>query len=68
MKPFSLKTSSVFFGMCLFVAASVPRLFSLGDHWTSDEAGWLDHSTVFMTAVEMGAFFQKPSSLSIPVS
>ena len=42
--------------MCLFVAASVPRLFSLGAHWTSDEAGWLDHSTVFMTAVEMGAF------------
>ena len=56
MKPFFLKTSSLFFGGCLFVAASVPRLFSLGAHWTSDEAGWLDHSTVFMTAVEMGAF------------
>ena len=56
MKPFSLKTSSLFFGMCLFVVASVSRLFSLGAHWTSDEAGWLDHSTVFMAAVEMGAF------------
>ena len=56
MKPFSRKTSSVLFGVCLFVAASVPRLFSLGAHWTSDEAGWLDHSTVFMAAVEMGAF------------
>ena len=56
MKPFSLKTSSLFFGVCLFVVASVPRLFSLGAHWTSDEAGWLDHSTVFMAAVEMGAF------------
>ena len=56
MKLFSLKTSSLFFGVCLFAAASVPRLFSLGAHWTSDEAGWLDHSTVFMTAVEMGAF------------
>ena len=56
MKPFTLKTSSFFFGVCLFVAASLPRLFSLGAHWTSDEAGWLDHSTVFMTAVEMGAF------------
>ena len=56
MKLFSQKTSSLFFGVCLFVAASVPRLFSLGDHWTSDEGGWLDHSTVFMTAVEMGAF------------
>ncbi len=56
MKPLSLKTSSLFFGVCLFVVASVPRLFSLGDHWTSDEAGWLDHSTVFMAAVEMGAF------------
>ncbi|RKU11317.1 hypothetical protein C6502_08050 [Candidatus Poribacteria bacterium] len=56
MKPLSSKTSSLFFGVCLFVIASVPRLFSLGDHWTSDEGGWLDHSTVFMTAVEMGAF------------
>ena len=56
MKPFSQKTSSLFFSVCLFVVASVPRLFSLGDHWTSDEGGWLDHSTVFMTAVEMGAF------------
>ena len=56
MKPFALKTSSLFFGVCLFVAASMPRLFSLGDHWTSDEAGWLDHSTVFMAAVDMGAF------------
>ena len=56
MKPLSLKTLSLFFGVCLFVVASMPRLFSLGDHWTSDEGGWLDHSTVFMTAVEMGAF------------
>ena len=56
MKPFSLKTSSLLFGACLFVAASMSRLFSLGDHWTSDEGGWLDHSTVFMAAVEMGAF------------
>ncbi len=56
MKSFSQKTSSLFFGLCLFVAASVPRLFSLDDHWTSDEGGWLDHSTVFMTALEMGAF------------
>lgn len=56
MKPLSQKTLSLFFGMCLFAAASVPRLFSLGAHWTSDEGGWLDHSTVFMTAVEMGAF------------
>ena len=56
MKPLALKTSSLFFGVCLFVVASMPRLFSLGAHWTSDEAGWLDHSTVFMAAVEMGAF------------
>ena len=56
MKPFSQKTLSLFFGVCLFVVAGVPRLFSLGAHWTSDERGWLDHSTVFMTAVEMGAF------------
>ena len=56
MKPLSLKTSPFFFGVCLFVVASVSRLFSLGAHWTSDEAGWLNHSTVFMAAVEMGAF------------
>ena len=56
MKPLSLKISSLFFGVCLFVVASVPRLFSLGAYWTSDEAGWLDHSTVFMAAVEMGIF------------
>ncbi len=56
MKPFSPKISSLFFGVCLFVVASASRLFSLGDHWTSDEGGWLDHSTVFMAAVEMGAF------------
>ena len=56
MKPLSPKTSSLFFGVCLFVVASMARLFSLGAHWTSDERGWLDHSTVFMAAVEMGAF------------
>ena len=56
MKPFFQKTSSILFGVCLFVAASVPRLFSLGAHWTSDEAGWLIHSTVFMAAVDMGVF------------
>jgi len=56
MKPLSQKTLSLLFGVCLFVVASMPRLFSLGDHWTSDERGWLDHSTVFMAAVDMGAF------------
>ena len=56
MKPSSQKTPSIFFGVCLFVVASASRLFSLGAHWTSDEAGWLDHSTVFMAAVEMGTF------------
>ena len=56
MKPFSQKTSSLLFSVCLFVAASASRLFSLGAHWTSDEAGWLDHSTVFMAAIEMGTF------------
>ena len=56
MRQIPLKTFSLFFGVCLFIVASVPRLFSLGAHWTSDEAGWLDHSTVFMAAVDMGAF------------
>ena len=56
MKSLPLKTFSLFFGVCLFVVAGATRLFSLGAHWTSDEGGWLDHSTVFMAAVEMGAF------------
>ena len=56
MKPIPLKTSSLFFGACLFLAASVPRLFSLGAYWTSDEVVWLDRSTVFIAAVEMGIF------------
>ena len=56
MKPIPLKTFSLFFGVCLFLAASVPRLFSLGAHWTSDEIVWLDRSTVFIAAVEMGIF------------
>ena len=56
MKPLSQKTFSLFFGVCLFVVVSMSRLFSLGDHWTSDEGGWLTHSTVFMAAVDMGAF------------
>ncbi len=56
MKPLSQKTSSVLFGVCLFVVAGATRLLSLGAHWTSDEAGWLTHSTVFMAAVDMGAF------------
>ena len=56
MKPLSQKTSSLFFGVCLFVVAGATRLLSLGAHWTSDEAGWLTHSTVFMAAVDMGAF------------
>ena len=56
MKQIPLKTFSLFFGVCLFAAASVSRLFSLGAHWTSDETGWLIHSTVFMAAVDMGIF------------
>ena len=56
MKTLTLKTSSLFFSVCLFVVASMSRLFSLGAHWTSDERGWLDHSTVFMAAVDMGTF------------
>ena len=39
MKPSSLKASSLFLVLCLFVVAGATRLLSLGDHWTSDEAG-----------------------------
>ena len=56
MKTLSLKTSSLLLVLCLFVIAGTTRLFSLGAHWTGDEAGWLDRSTVFMAAIEMGIF------------
>ena len=56
MKSLSLKDFSLFLILCLFAVASVLRLLSLDAHWSSDETGWLHHSTVFMTAVEMGAF------------
>ena len=56
MKLLPLKNFSLFLVLCLFVIVGATRLLSLGDHWTSDEAGWLDRSTEFMTAVEMGIF------------
>ena len=43
-------------GMCLFLLTSVPRLFSLGAHWSSDESMWIRHSSQFMSAVKKGAF------------
>ena len=56
MKLLSLKDFSLFLILCLFAVASVPRLLSLDAHWSSDETGWLHHSTVFMNAVEAGDF------------
>ena len=56
MKSLSLKDFSFFLILCLFAVASVPRLLSLDAHWSSDESGWLDHSTEFMAAVKAGDF------------
>ncbi len=56
MKSLSLKDFSLFLILCLFAVASVPRLLSLDAHWSSDETGWLHHSTVFIAAVEAGDF------------
>ncbi len=56
MKSLSLKDFSFFLILCLFAVASVPRLLSLDAHWSSDESGWLDHSTEFMAAIEVGDF------------
>ena len=56
MKPLSLKNFSLFLVLCLLVVVGATRLLSLGAHWTSDEAWWLDRSTEFMTAVKAGDF------------
>ncbi len=47
-----MKRFSLILVLCLFAIASVPRLFSLGAHWSSDEALWLRRSTDFMLAVK----------------
>lgn len=39
-------------GMCLFLLTSVPRFFSLGAHWSSDEGMWLHQSAQFISAVK----------------
>lgn len=45
-----------FIFLCLFAGATIPRLFSLSAHWSSDESGWLNQSAVFISAVKAGAF------------
>lgn len=47
-----------FLVLCLFVFLGVPRLFSLGAHWSSDETHWLQRSGIFMSAVRAGQFEQ----------
>lgn len=47
-----------FFVLYLFVFLGVPRLFSLGAHWSSDEAYWLQRSDAFISAVHAGQFEQ----------
>ena len=56
MKLLSLKDFSFFLILCLFAVASISRLLSLDAHWSSDETGWLHHSTQFMAAVKAGDF------------
>ena len=51
-----MKTRTLLLALVFFLLAAMPRLFSLGAHWASDEARWLRRSQQFMSAVKQGAF------------
>ena len=52
-----LRKSSLFVIVwCFFFIIGGPRLFSLGSHWSSDEALWLRRSVQFVSAVKSGKF------------
>ena len=42
--------------ICLFILVSIPRLFSLDAHWSSDETLWINRSAEFADAVDQGKF------------
>ena len=51
-----MKMRTLLFVLCFFLIAAIPRLFSLGAHWSSDETGWLNRSEVFMSDIQQGEF------------
>ena len=51
-----LSTKVIYLGFCLFTLISIPRLLSLGSHWSSDETRWLNRSFQFMSEVRSGDF------------
>ena len=63
-----MKQPFLFLVLCLFVLMGVPRLFSLGAHWSSGETLWLQRSAEFMRAVQTGKFEQMSfaSHLGVP--
>jgi len=46
----------LFLSICLLLLSLIPRLSSLGSHWSSDEVLWLGRSSDFMSAVRRGNF------------
>ena len=46
----------LFFVICVFVIAAVPRLLSLDAHWSSDEGRWLHRSAQFISMIKKGEF------------
>ena len=46
----------LFFFICFFIIASIPRLWSLDAHWSSDEGRWLNRSATFISAIQNREF------------
>lgn len=51
-----MKMRKLLFVLCFFLIAAIPRIVSLSAHWSSDEAGWLNRSEVFISDIQQGKF------------
>ena len=53
---YSENPKALFFLICFFAIACLPRLLSLDSHWSSDETRWLRRSETFIASVKQGKF------------
>ena len=53
---YSANSKALFFLICFFAIACLPRLLSLDSHWSSDENRWLRRSETFIASVKQGKF------------